>query len=152
MKRIAPILLFVFATSLIPGFSRAADESSKSAEEAIQKLEREWADALLKADQAVIDRIEASDWTLTDPEGKLVTKAKADADLKSGTVKFESINLDELKVRVYSDTAIVNGLETEKSKYQGKDTSGQYCFTDVFIKRGGHWKAIGTHISRVVQK
>src|SRR5713101_5532140 len=120
MKRIIPVLLFVFATSLTPCLSRAADESSKNVEQIIQKLEREWADALLKGDQAVIDRIEASDWTLTDPEGMVITKAKADADLKSGTIKFESFNLDELKVRVYGDTAIVNGLETEKSKYQGK--------------------------------
>jgi hypothetical protein len=43
----------------------------------------------------------------------------------------------------------VSGLETEKSKYDGKDSSGQYRFTDVFVKQGGAWKAVSTHVSKV---
>ena len=89
---------------------------------------------------------------LTDPDGHLISKAKADADLKSGTLTLESFHLDDLKIRVFGQTAIAYGLETEKSKYAGKDTSGQYRFTDVFIKRAGRWQAVSTHISKVAQK
>jgi len=39
--------------------------------------------------------LEVWSWVLTDPEGTLIAKAQADADLKSGTVKFESYKLDE---------------------------------------------------------
>ena len=48
--------------------------------------------------------------------------------------------------------AIVHGLETEKSSYKGKDISGQYRFTDVFMKREGKWMAIATHVTRVENK
>jgi hypothetical protein len=45
--------------------------------------------------------------------------------------------------------AIVLGLETEKSMIHGKDMSGQYRFTDVFVKRDGRWQAVASHASRV---
>ena len=57
-----------------------------------------------------------------------------------------------MTLRVYGDTAVVHGLETEKSSYKGKDTSGQYRFTDVFLKRDGGWHAIATHVTRVVKQ
>src|SRR5262249_38933391 len=116
---------------------RAADEKSKDAEQAIKKLEQAWAAALVKGDLAAIDQIEAPDWMLADADGNLISRAKADADLKSGAVAFESVHGDELNVRVFGDAAIAYGLVTEKTRFQGKAMSGQYRFTDVFIRRDG---------------
>ena len=73
------------------------------------------------------------------------------ADAQSGDLTFESFKINELKVRIYGDTAIVHGLETEKSKYKKEDLSGQYRFTDVFIKRDGRWQAVATHFTRVAK-
>jgi len=152
MKRIVLNTLSAVAVCLTLAQAIAAEEKAGNDEQIIKQLEQEWADALLKRDQAAIDRITSADWVLTDPKGRLIAKAQADADLKSGTVKFESIKLDELKVRVYGDTAVVHGLETRKSSYKGKDTSGQYRFTDVFVNRNGRWQAIATHVSRVAKR
>src|ERR1044072_9100688 len=76
---------------------------------------QEWADALVKGDQAAIDRITSADWMLTDPQGMLRSKAQSDAHRKSGAVKFESFKLDELKVRVYGAKAVVHGLATRRT-------------------------------------
>jgi ketosteroid isomerase-like protein len=81
----------------------------------------------------------------------LITKATSEADLKSGKMKFESVRADELRVRVFGDAAIAFGLVTEKSKYDDKDNSGQFRFTDVFIKRDGRWQAVCTHLTRVAK-
>jgi ketosteroid isomerase-like protein len=153
MKRIVLNTLSVIAACLAVGQAMAADEKGKSGndEQVIKQLMQEWADALVKGDQAAIDRITSADWMLTDPQGMLISKAQSDAHRKSGTVKFESFKLDELKVRVYGDTAVVHGLATRKSSYQGKDTSGQYRSTDVFIKSNGGWQAIAAHVTRVVK-
>jgi len=118
-------------------------------ETAIRQMERDWVNALLKADTAALDRIEAADFVFADPDGKMHTKAEHLADFKSGALKFESITLDDLKVRILGDTAIAHGLSTEKSSYKGKDTSGQYRWTDVFVKRGGCWQAVAGHASKV---
>jgi ketosteroid isomerase-like protein len=145
-----PLLVaLAFGVSTKTALLQAADERSN--EQAIQTLEQAWAAALVKGDQAMIDRIESPDWTLADPEGNLITKATTDADLRSGKMKFESVHGDELKVRVFGDSAIAFGLVTEKGKYDGKDVSEQYRFTDVFIKKDGRWQAVCTHLTRVAK-
>jgi ketosteroid isomerase-like protein len=150
-KNSIPLLVaLAFAVSTNTALLQAADEKSK-VEQAIQKLEHEWADALVKGDQATIDRIVSPNWTLADPEGNLITKAASDADLKSGKIKFELVHADELNVRVFADTAIAFGLVTEKSKYDGRDTSVQYRFTDVFIKKDRRWQAVSTQLTRVAK-
>jgi len=150
-KKSIPLLVaLAFASSTSTALLQAADKKAKD-EQAIQKLEQEWADALVKGDQTTIDRIVSPDWLFTDPEGNLITKATSDADLKSGKVKFESVQADELKVRVFGDSAIAFGLVTEKGNYDGKDTSGQYRFTDVFIKKDGRWQAVCTQLTRVAK-
>lgn len=147
MKRLITLAaLFVAVTSIALG---QASAKASSAEQAIIQLENEWAVALQKADQAAIDRITSPDWMLTDPAGILITKAEADAEMKAGSIKIESFKIDDLKVKVFGDTAIAYGLETEKSTFKGTDSSGQYRFTDVFVKQGGSWKAVATHVTKV---
>jgi ketosteroid isomerase-like protein len=54
-----------------------------------------------------------------------------------------------MKAIVFGDRAIVNGLTTEKSITAGKDTSGQYRWTDVFVKRDGRWQCVTGYASKV---
>jgi ketosteroid isomerase-like protein len=150
MKRLLLVIAASVVTLALPADPAHAQERKQNRiEQAITKLENDWAEALLKGDQAAIDRIVAPEWTLVGPDGKVQSKAQADSDLKAGTVKFESFKLNDLKVSVFKNTAVAQGLETEKSSYKGKDTSGQYRFTDVFIKRDGRWQAVATQITRV---
>jgi len=39
---------------------------------------------------------------------------------------------------------VVTGSDDEKSSYKGKDTSGHYVWTDVFVNRKGHWQAVAS--------
>lgn len=127
----------------------ATASNVSSAKQALVQVEHDWANALVKGDVGTWSRCVANDWIGTTPEGNMVTKAGAYADLKAGLVVRELFRLDDLKVRVYGDVAIVFGLETEKSNIHGKDMSGQYRFTDVFVKRDGRWQAVASHLSRV---
>ncbi len=47
-----------------------------------------------------------------------------------------------MKVRIFGNTALVSGTEIEKSQYKGKDSSGKYIWTDVFVLRNGRWQAV----------
>jgi ketosteroid isomerase-like protein len=153
---VAILLLSLTAVSLTFGASDKKKKSERSGlsadEQAITKLEEEWAAALVKKDLSVIDRITASDWTLTAPDGQMLTKAQTDADLKSGVLKFESVKFSDLKFKIYGDTAVVSGLSTEKGTHKGDDISGEYRFTDVFVKRSGSWQCVATHVTKVVGK
>jgi ketosteroid isomerase-like protein len=72
------------------------------------------------------------------------------ADLKSGTLKMESTKNDDMKVQVYGDTAIVTYRSTDKGKYKDFDISGQYRWTDVFVKRNGRWQIVSTQGTRIM--
>jgi ketosteroid isomerase-like protein len=158
MQRMFVIALLSFITASL-AFGASSEKKKKSAssamggdEQVVTKLEEEWAAALVKNDLSVVDRVAAPEWMLTLPDGQMMSKSQSDADMKSGVLKFESFHLDEMKVKVYGDTAIVFGLETEKSTYKGEDMSGQYRFTDVFIKRDGKWQCVATHTSKVMKQ
>lgn len=152
MKRIVQIVLLIAAAaSLAQGQTPSKEQKSQGGndEKTITQMEQDWAVALVKRDMTVIDRLEAPEYMFSAPDGSLSTKAEANAEIKTGAMVIESFKIDDLKVRIIGDTAVAYGLETEKSTYKGKDSSGQYRFTDVFVKRNGVWQAVATHVSKV---
>jgi uncharacterized protein (TIGR02246 family) len=129
----------------------AAASPTENVEQALIKLEREWAEALVKADTATLDRVMADDWSMTTWDGKTQTKAQSIAEIKSGASKFEAASVDNIKVRVFGDAAVVTLTQTEKSQERGKDSSGRYLYTDVWVKRDGKWQAVATHGTKAEQ-
>ena len=147
MKRILAVAVLVaVATSLALGQMADKQEKTKTkggkagVEQTLKQMEHDWTEASLKKDVATLDKILADDWVGQGPTGT-APKAEALADLKSGDNKLDSITLGDMKVRVFGDTAIVTGSDDEKSSYKGKDTSGHWIWTDVFVKRQGRWQA-----------
>jgi len=147
MKKTLPLIVTMCVVSFFASAQTPAQTGSDEA--TVTQIERDWANALVKADTAALDRIQAADYVFTDQDGQMHTKAQGIADFQSGAQKFESFILDDLKVRVFGDSAVAHVLDTEKSTYKGKDTSGQYRWTDVFVKRGGRWQAVASHGSKV---
>jgi ketosteroid isomerase-like protein len=99
----------------------------------------------VKGDVAMIDRILADDFSYTNADGRIMTKTQHLEDIKSQAYKVESINLENLKVRVFGDAAVVTVGQMEKSQWKGKDSSGQYLFTDIYAKRNGKWQIVAGH-------
>ena len=105
--------------------------------------------ALIKRDMSVLESFTAEDYTGTSPDGAFYTRAQARDSITSGDYVLESAELDDMKVRVYGDTAVLTGRSTEKSKYKGQDVSGQYRFIDVFVKQGGRWRVVASQVTRI---
>jgi ketosteroid isomerase-like protein len=145
IRILAVVVLVAAAATLLMGQTR------REVEQSLMQTEREWVEAAQKKDAATLDRILADDWVGQGPTGT-ATKAESLADLKSGDNKLESITLGDMKVRVFGDTAVVTGSDDEKSSYKGKDTSGHYTWTDVFVKRQGRWQAAASQGTRMPQQ
>ncbi|PYV21384.1 MAG: hypothetical protein DMG24_19660 [Acidobacteria bacterium] len=153
MKRMLLTLVFAVAASSIAAGQEPTEKKSVSKDNAagsgaiaqqIKDLENQWNDAALKHDAAAMDRILAADVVDTSSAGHMQGKAEDLADLKSGEPKLESSNVDNMKVRVYGNVAVVNGHFAQKGTYKGKDISGEGRFTDVFVKRQGRWQCVST--------
>ncbi len=117
-------------------------------EEALYQLERDWAEANIKKDMAALDQMLATEFQ-ANYVGLVGNKKQFLSILKSSTSKTESAVISDMKAIVFGDRAIVNGLSTEKSSLAGKDTSGQYRWTDVFVKRDGRWQCVTGYAAKV---
>jgi len=74
----------------------------------------------------------------------LTNKAQAIALFKSGDLKLESSKIDGMKVQMFDKTAVVTYTTMDKGMFKGRDISGQYRWTDVFVKMGGKWKMVAS--------
>ena len=151
MKRAVLLVVTMCAVSFFASAQAPAARSAQagSEEETLKQIERDWDNAAAKADTAALDRILAADWVVTNFDGQLETKAQRLAAVKSGERKLETATINEMKVRLLGDVAIVHGLSTVKASLKGKDVSGRYRWTDVFAKRGGRWLAVTTQSTKV---
>jgi len=123
-----------------------ATAGSSDVESTIAKLEEQWVTAILAKDTATIDRLLSDDFVGT-TDDRRYAKQQALDDVKEGT--HELLRLDDVQIRVFGDTAIVDVDQTEKSRHGADDFSGTYMFTNVWVKRNGEWKAVASHGSRI---
>ena len=122
-----------------------------SVEDQVKKLEQNWAEALLKGDTASLDQYEAEDIMNTDPNGRVTDRTQDKKDLSSGDLRFQSMELSDLKVRVYGNAAVVTGISTGKGTFRGQEFNGSSRFTDTWIKRNGKWQAVASQGTKVQQ-
>jgi hypothetical protein len=117
----------------------------------LMQLERDIGGANVRRDKAFFERIEADEFIFTDSAGGLTTKAEdvASLDKPAGEFKLVSYDVDDMKVRVYGNTAVVTGRTTTKLQSKDREVINRSRFTDVFVKRRGRWQLVAGHSSRL---
>lgn len=145
MKTIAPLILLAAAT-VVSGQSKSG---RNSVEQTLIQMEHDWSEADLHKDAAALKRILADDWIGIDFEGTVLNKQQALVGIVSDSGSLETTVLRDMKVRVYGNTAVVTGIDTETGDYHGKDSSGRYMWTDVFVRRGGRWQAVSSQSTKL---
>lgn len=121
-------------------------------EEELLKLEKGFAEAIVKNDLERLGRIVADDWIIVDPNGEIVDRARFFEVIKSGSLTHETMESEDLRVRVYGDSAVVTAVTRTKGTFMGQDFSTRERATDVFVKREGRWQCVLTHLTRFQKK
>ena len=150
MKRFAWTILLVCACAglgLGPARMAAAEHSSVAAH--LKQLEMDWVTAMKDGNTAKLNEIIADDWVGINFDGSKGTKQEYVNEVKSGKEKIESSEIGPMDVKVLGNVAVVQGSDTEKSTYDGKDSSGKYAWMDVYVKRGGKWQAVRSQVAKV---
>jgi hypothetical protein len=126
--------------------------SAASAEQELIQLTKDINNAQIKRDIVFIEQRMTDDNVGVDEEGNLHGKAELITGLKSGTINVTSIVYEDIKAKVWGDAGVVWMRFTQKSKVEGKDTSGTYQETDTWIKINGRWQCVTGQWSKVVKK
>jgi uncharacterized protein (TIGR02246 family) len=112
---------------------------------ALLQIERDWAAAWLAQDAAALDAILADSF-VENELGQISTKAQILANIKAGIYKVEACENSDMRVVVFGDHAVVNGLNASKQALRGKDVGGVQRWTDTFVKQDGRWRAVFSHL------
>ncbi len=146
------LALFVVGALWSLGPTTGGDEAKVDPERQILDLEGQINAAVVSGDLHVFERLLADDFTHTNQSGIFRTRAQWLANHKPGQSPYSKYDVDDLKIRVYADTAVVTARTTPRGRdSKGKPITGQYRYLRVWAKRDGQWRAVafqGTRIAR----
>lgn len=136
MRKFIPAL-GIFLLVVLSGNVAIAQQSwNTPAQKAIADLEMRWLQHI--DDPAVLESILANDFVHALPSGFITKQQHIDYVKTHPRSREESRSFADLKVRVYGDTALANGVVV----VSGPSGTRRSVFTDVFVKRSGRWQAV----------
>ena len=112
----------------------------------VEKLERELFDAYQRRDLSGLDRILDDDYVFIAPNGQVRTK---EAVRNFSWPQYERLDVDEIRVRVYGEAAIVTARVTLQGQRDKDDVTGVYRNTRVYVRQRGKWRAVSGQSTRV---
>ena len=121
-----------------PGFDSGEQETIRK----IVDMERQCKDASLHRDADFSLRTLADDYVAITPLGQVTTKEETISARRSGQLRYESMNITDMVVRLYGDTAVVTARADVKGHQLGEDFSGPYRYTRVWVRRNGRWQTV----------
>jgi ketosteroid isomerase-like protein len=122
-----------------------------NAEAELIGVTNEWDRAMVENDAEAIGRYMADDWTIIGSDGSVGDKATFLGLVKSGALTHDVMESDDLKVRLYGDTAVVTARGVSGGKYQGQAFREVERASCVFVRQQGRWRCVLTHLSRIAQ-
>ncbi|MBZ5613919.1 MAG: nuclear transport factor 2 family protein [Acidobacteriia bacterium] len=106
--------------------------------------------ALMSADLAGLARIFADDYVQYNEAGRAFTKQDVLDNFRTGTIRYPSIVSTGRRIRVFGDTAVVHGSESDEVEIKGKRFAVRYVYLDVLRKCDGEWKLVASQLARPV--
>jgi hypothetical protein len=136
-------LLTLAALGLV--WSARAAEAPKPLRDELLQITQALDDALPKGDKAIWQSTLTDDAVIIDEFGRITHKADTVASLRPLPAGFSgSIELRDVHVQQYGDTAILQAEEYEKETVYGQNFVVRYIALFTYVKQAGVWKLAGS--------
>jgi ketosteroid isomerase-like protein len=150
LSSVAALLLCVLATGAAQKSSGMPRGQRHEIRHEIDQLEQTWRNAVITRDVSAMDSLLAEDYIAITANGTLQSKEQTLTNLRSGTLKFASIEFSDRKVRFYGQTALVTSRADVNGSTGDGDISGSYRYTRVYVRDAkGGWKIVSFEASRI---
>ncbi len=120
-------------------------------EELILALHEAGDKALMSADLEVLAQIFADDYVQYNESGKAFTKQDVLNNFRTGAIRYPAIVSTGRKIRLFGDTAVVHGSESDEVEAKGKRFAVRYVYLDVLRKCNGEWKLVASQLARPME-
>jgi uncharacterized protein (TIGR02246 family) len=107
--------------------------------------------ALMSADLTALAQIFADDYVQYNEAGKAFTKEDVLNNFQTGAIRYPSIVSTGRLIRLFGDTAVVHGSESDEVETDGKRSAVRYVYLDVLRKRDGEWKLVASQLARPLE-
>ena len=132
---------------LAMGSVALAAQQVDSRESQLRVLEHMWNEAQVNRDAAALEALVSSRFVNTEWDGELTNKQKFLADIKDPRFKPSSLNIQDVKMNFFGNTAVVTGIYHTQGSYQGKPYDHLGRFTDTWVEDLGKWQCVASHTS-----
>jgi len=119
------------------------------AEQDVRQAERDRFAAMVKADTGALDKLLARELSYTHSNAQMQDKAGFIGDIKSGAIKYLSIDPSDTSVYVFGNAAVVTGGAAVHVIQNGTDLSIKIRYTNTQINRNGSWQMVAWEATRV---
>ena len=150
MAAAALVLAAVGVFAWAPAAAGAAkDQANPAAEQAVLKADNARFAAMLKADAAALEKLLADELSYTHSNASVQDKKAFIDDIKTGKIKYLTVDATDQKVRVFGNMAIVTGGASVHVIQNGNDLTFKIRYTNAHINRSGAWQMVAWQSTRV---
>jgi ketosteroid isomerase-like protein len=143
-----PLLgVLVLAASALPSGSQ--DRQGWSDQQILTRLEEDWDAAFLRNDVDVVADILADEFLATYDDGSRGDRERELMLVADFNQKVESSKLEDFRIRVYGDTAVVWFTRHLAGPSKGRRLEVTYRYLDVFVWRDGRWQCVASQSTKV---
>jgi ketosteroid isomerase-like protein len=115
-------------------------------EQAVREASESWRQAIIKQEEAALQRVLADDLSYSHASGKTQNKAEYIAAVTKGPANFESFTESDTKIRVYGKAAVLTGYVDVKTV--GRD-SYRVRTLEVYVENNGRWQLAAKQSARI---
>jgi ketosteroid isomerase-like protein len=116
----------------------------------VEKLEEAWRTAQLNDDAETMNRLLSDNYIGITMNGQIVTKMQQLDRMRTRTMSLSRIDLDDVKVKLIGQTAVVTSRANVEGTDEGEPFHGIYRYTRVYARvANGSWKITNFEVTRV---
>lgn len=115
----------------------------------LQMLDRLWSQASAFHNANAIAHLEAEDFVCTDLSGAVTHKVDDLEAAKSDALQITDLKMDDIKVSLHGDTAVITGKTAFTGTAHDQPISGNFRWTDVFVQKDDHWQVVASQATPI---
>lgn len=110
------------------------------------RLAHAWMEAVQRRDEATLARLIAPDFTYQATGMGRMTREEWLGAARSA-YEIVTFAYDDILIRRYGDTAVMQSRYRQEATYQGTSRSGELLLTDVWVRRESEWQVVARQSS-----
>lgn len=116
-------------------------------EQELLRLGEAWAAAMIANDADQISSFMADDWVIVSERG-ISSKDDFLSFVRSGQLTHSMFQMSgDARIKEYGDTAVLSARVVNTAHFGGQEFDADEWTTDVFVRRGGKWLCVLSHIT-----